>query len=230
MRIEQLEYIVKIAQCGSINKAAQDLYLSQSNLSQSIKSLENEVGKKIFKRTSKGVELTKFGLEFINHAHATMDQYYLTQEFCKTYDRNPPLKFSVACQYMRFANLLFLEIYKKYSSNYAAFSFLEGSFLDIIDNVTSHSAELGILLVSQSQKKITLNLMRSRGLMYNSILACPASITVGKNHPLYFSNLTEVRIFIPSIWRFSQFPPRVEVINAVINFFKSKSIKVIVSY
>ncbi len=45
-----------------------------------------------------------------------------------------------------------------------------------------------------------------------------------------FSNLSEVRIFIPSIWRFSQFPPRVEVVNEIINYFKSKSINVIVSY
>lgn len=194
MRIEQLEQIIKIAQSGSINKAAQDLYLSQSNLSQSVKLLESEIGKQIFKRTAKGVELTKFGLEFINHANATINQYQLTQEFCKTYDRDPPLKFSVACQYMRFANLLFLEIYKKYASNHTEFSFLEGSLLDIIENVTSHRAELGILLLSQSQKKITLNLMRSRGILYNSILPCSASITIGRKNPLYYSNTSELTL------------------------------------
>ncbi|WP_019227396.1 LysR family transcriptional regulator [Sedimentibacter sp. B4] len=185
MRLDQIEHVIKIAECGSMNKAAKNLYLSQSNLSQSIKNLEEEVGQPIFNRTAKGVELTNFGCEFLNHAMATYSQFRLTQEFCSTYGKNPSLTLSVACQYMRFAHLLFMQLCSKYSSHHTEFSFLECSFIDIVNNVSSHRAEIGILLLSQNHKKITLHLLKSRGLSYHPILACPASVTVGKNSPLY---------------------------------------------
>lgn len=185
MRLDQIEHVIKIAECGSFNKAAKSLYLSQSNLSQSIKSLENEVGKSIFNRTAKGVELTDFGCEFLNHAMATYSQFRLTREFCSSYGKYPTVTFSVACQYMRFAHLLFMQLCEKYSKHHTEFSFLECSFLEIVNNVCSHRAEIGVLIMSQSQKKITQQLLKSRGLSYHPILACPASVTVGKNNPLY---------------------------------------------
>lgn len=194
MRIEQLEHVIKMSECGSINKAAIELYVSQSNLSQSLLSLENEVGHEIFERTGKGVVLTTFGSEFLSYAKVTLEQYALTQEFCKTYSKAVPLKFSVACQYMRFANLLFMKLYEKYAHQRSEFTFLEGSFLDIINNVISHRVELGVLLIPQNQRKTTLTLMKSRGLLYHPILPCAASITVGKKNPLYDSECSEVTL------------------------------------
>lgn len=194
MRLEQIEHVIKIAEYGSINKAAKNLYLSQSNLSQSIKALESEVGQPIFNRTARGVELTNFGCEFLSHAMATYSQFRLTKEFCASYDKRPTMTFSVACQYMRFAHLLFMQLCNKYSRHQTEFSFLECSFLDIVNNVCSHRAEIGVLLLSQSQKKITLQLLKSRGLSYHPILACPASVTVGKNNPLYSYNKSEVTL------------------------------------
>ena len=194
MRIEQLEQVVRITECGSINKAATDLYMTQSNLSQSIKSLENEIGNRIFTRTGKGIELTKFGSEFIHHALATYNQFHLTNEFCKNFSDRPPLIFSVACQYMRFANLLFMRLHEKYAESYTEFSFLECSFLDILNHVVSNRAELGILVISQRQKKTTQNLIRARGLIYSPILACPASVTIGPKNPLYHATDSQVNL------------------------------------
>lgn len=194
MRLDQLEHVIKIAECGSFNKAAKALYLSQPNLSQSIKNLENEVRQVIFKRTAKGVELTNFGCEFLSYAMATFSQFRLTQEFCVSYDKKPTITFSVACQYMRFAHLLFMQLCNKYAEHHTEFSFLECSFLDIVNNVCSHRAEIGVLILSQRQKKITLQLLKSRGLLYHPILSCPASITVGKNNPLYTYNKSYVTL------------------------------------
>lgn len=194
MRIDQLKQIIKITECGSINKAASELYTSQSNLSQSVQSLEDEIGQTIFLRTGKGVELTKFGAEFCNYIQATLEQFKLTQDFCKNYSREPPLKFSVASQYMRFANLLFIEIYKKNASRNSEFSFLECSFLDILSNVNTHHAEIGLVLISRKLRKVMINLITSRGLLYHPILVCPAAITVGEQNPLYHSKQSTVTL------------------------------------
>ena len=62
MTFLQLNYIMEIYSCGSINKAAQKMFLSQSTLSSSIRELERELGIKIFKRSNKGIELTDDGI------------------------------------------------------------------------------------------------------------------------------------------------------------------------
>lgn len=61
MTFLQLNYIIEIYNCGSINKAAKKLFLSQSSLSSSIRELEQELGIEIFNRSNKGLPLRRTG-------------------------------------------------------------------------------------------------------------------------------------------------------------------------
>ena len=61
MRLEQLKYLIEVANCKSINKAAQNLYITQPALSIAINSLEEELQYPLLKRTKKGVLLTEDG-------------------------------------------------------------------------------------------------------------------------------------------------------------------------
>ena len=58
MTIQQLQYVIAIAEAGSMNKAAERLYVSQPTLTGAIKDLEKEVGFSIFYRGGRGVTLT----------------------------------------------------------------------------------------------------------------------------------------------------------------------------
>lgn len=68
MTFQQLEYIVEISKCGSINKAAQKLFLSQSGISTAVRELENELGIRVLARSNRGVEFTPEGKEFLSYA------------------------------------------------------------------------------------------------------------------------------------------------------------------
>ena len=68
MTIQQCKYILKIAECGSLNEAAKQLFVAQSSLSVSVRSLEQELGIKIFERAGSGVYLTEAGAEFVQYA------------------------------------------------------------------------------------------------------------------------------------------------------------------
>lgn len=70
MNLNSFIYAIEIERCGSINRAAQNLYISQSNLSSTIKTLEDELGYKIFNRTSKGIAPTPEGYLFLQSAKA----------------------------------------------------------------------------------------------------------------------------------------------------------------
>ena len=58
MRLQQLRYLIAVAESGSINSIAHSHYISQSALSTSIRELEEEMGVKVFNRTNKGITLT----------------------------------------------------------------------------------------------------------------------------------------------------------------------------
>ena len=74
MTFQQLSFVVEVANCESINKAAERLYTSQSNVSNSIKALEEELGIQIFLRTKKGVSVTEEGREFLSYANEIIDK------------------------------------------------------------------------------------------------------------------------------------------------------------
>lgn len=52
MRIQQLHYIVKIVETGSMNEAAKQLFITQPSLSNAVRDLEHEMGIEIFKKNS----------------------------------------------------------------------------------------------------------------------------------------------------------------------------------
>ena len=74
MTFQQLEYIVEISKCGSINKAAQKLFLSQSGISTAVRELENELGIRVLARSNRGVEFTPEGKEFLSYAVSLLEQ------------------------------------------------------------------------------------------------------------------------------------------------------------
>ena len=65
MTLQQLKYIVTVAQTGTITEAAGKLYISQPSLTNAIHELEKEMNITIFNRTNKGISVSKEGEEFL---------------------------------------------------------------------------------------------------------------------------------------------------------------------
>ncbi len=83
MRLEQLKYLVEIANCKSINKAAQNLYVTQPALSMAINAMEEELQYPLLKRTKKGVMLTEDGARVLKEAQMVLDtiqNWYLVKD------------------------------------------------------------------------------------------------------------------------------------------------------
>ena len=72
MTFRQLEYIVEVADQGSISLAARKLMISQPSLSQSIKGLEEEFGVTLFDRSAVPLVPTPAGQAFLNKAHVIL--------------------------------------------------------------------------------------------------------------------------------------------------------------
>jgi len=72
VELRQLEYLAAVVSHGSFGRAAQEIYVTQSALSQQIARLEDELGLTLLNRGPKGVEPTPAGLEFLDHARAIL--------------------------------------------------------------------------------------------------------------------------------------------------------------
>ncbi len=112
----QLKYIVKIVECGSMNEASRALYISQPELSSSVKELENELGIEIFTRSSQGIALTVDGAEFLTYARQVLDQAALLEERYKNAKPRKQLC-SVSTQHYMFAVEAFVKMINSFRSD-----------------------------------------------------------------------------------------------------------------
>ena len=74
MELRQLRYFVKIVELGSLGRAALELEVGVSALSQQVSRLENELSTRLLNRTSTGVTPTSAGVAFLHHAQLTLRQ------------------------------------------------------------------------------------------------------------------------------------------------------------
>ena len=73
MDFKQITYIIKVAECRNITKAARELYISQPSLSQLISKAEEELGIRIFDRNTNPLTLTYAGKRYIEEAKKIID-------------------------------------------------------------------------------------------------------------------------------------------------------------
>ena len=66
--LRQLQYFVAVAEQGTVSRAAQNLSISQSAVTEAIKELEGDLGVELFERHSRGLNITHKGHQFLRHA------------------------------------------------------------------------------------------------------------------------------------------------------------------
>jgi LysR family hydrogen peroxide-inducible transcriptional activator len=89
MEIHQLRYFIAVSEERSFSRAAERVRVSQPSLSQQIQKLETEVGRPLFDRLSRRVNLTAAGHGFLPHARKILSQLNDAQRFVKDYEDEP---------------------------------------------------------------------------------------------------------------------------------------------
>ncbi len=183
MTLQQLKYLVTVAECKNISEAAEKLYISQPSLSAAIHNLENEMGVTAFARSNKGVTVTREGEELLSLARNLLEQADIMKErFCKETKREP--KFSVSCQHYSFAVNAFVDVVNKFDADKYSFILRETQTGEIIDDVANGNSELGILYLSNQNEEVLTKLFKKNDLIFEEIFEALPHIFISKNHPL----------------------------------------------
>ncbi|MCM1164929.1 MAG: LysR family transcriptional regulator [Lachnospiraceae bacterium] len=183
MTLQQIKYVITVAEKGSISRAAEALFITQSALSCAVRELENEIGAAIFLRTAKGVTLTPDGTDFLVYASRVYRQYELLRE---KYGKNTAIKrkFGVSTQHYSFAVKAFVEMVKRFDTLTFDFAIRETKTLEVISDVGSLKSEIGILYKSDFNGRIIEKMLADNGLEFLPLIECSAYVYLWKNHPL----------------------------------------------
>ena len=185
MTFQQLEYIVEISKCGSINKAAQKLFLSQSGISTAVRELENELGIRVLARSNRGVEFTPEGKEFLSYAVSLLEQKRgIESLYGEARNAAAPVRFSVSCQRYPFAVDAFLRLLRIAGENRFRFGLRETGMDGVIDDVYDHRADVGVICLTDLTEKIICRLLDARELEFHELAAVCPCIYVRGGHPL----------------------------------------------
>ena len=183
MRIQQLEYLERIVEAGSINEAAKRLFLTQPSLSNAVKELENEMGIQIFQRSSGGISLTAEGREFMTYSKQILDQVNLMNERYKNGQQRKQ-SFSVSAQHYAFVVHAFVELIKSVNASEYQFTLRETETQNIFNDLAQFKSELGILYTNRFNQKIMQRLFKENNLVFTPLFVAKPHIFVSRYNPL----------------------------------------------
>ena len=183
MKLQQLRYVVKVAECGSITEASRRLFVSQPSITASIRDLENEMGVHIFERTNKGVIVSEEGETFLGYARQVLDQADLLEGKYKGTSEQVP-HFSVSCQHYSFAVNAFVDVIREFDAARYDFTLREEQTHEIIEDVAHMKSELGILYLSEHNREVIERMLAANELVFDGLFCATPHVFVCSDHPL----------------------------------------------
>ena len=182
MTLQQLKYALTIADCGSMNEAAKQLFISQPSLSETMKELETEIGLDIFLHSNRGIVITPEGEEFLGYARQVTEQFGLLQS--KYIDKKVKEKFSVSTQHYTFAVKAFVETVKQIGMEQYEFAVHETTTISVIENVKNFKSEIGVLYENDFNEKVLNKMFKENGLEFVELFSCDTFVYLWSGHPL----------------------------------------------
>lgn len=196
MTLQQLKYVIEIVNAGSMNAAAEKLFVTQPSLSNAVKELETELGIEIFLRSNRGITLSAEGAEFLSYARQVMEQAELLEQ--RYLHKKPSRRlFSVSTQHYAFSVNAFVNLIKDYNQNEYEFTLRETQTYGIIDDVRNLRSEIGVLYMNDFNEKVLLKILRESSLAFHPLFEAKPHVFVSNAHPLSAKKIVALEDLTP---------------------------------
>lgn len=183
MTLQQLRYVVMVAETGTITEAANKLYISQPSLTNAIHELEKEMNLVIFHRTNKGISLSKEGDDFLGYARQVLEQASILEDHYKG-NKGGKKQFCVSTQHYSFAVNAFVDLIKQYGQEEYDFSLRETQTYEIIEDVAKMRSEIGLLFLNDFNEAVLRKLLKSHDLEFHPLFTARPHVFISSRHPL----------------------------------------------
>jgi len=185
MTLQQLKYVVAVADSRNITEASRRVFVSQPSLTAAIRELEAEMGITIFSRSNKGVTITNEGDEFLSYARQVLEQASLLEDRFKSENASiGNTIFSVSCQHYSFAVNAFVDLIRTFGGNEYNFTLRETQTHEIIEDVAHLKSEIGVLYLSSRNENVITKLIKKNNLAFEALFTAPLHVFISKKNPL----------------------------------------------
>lgn len=183
MTLQQLKYVITVAETGTITEAANQLFISQPSLTNAIHELEKEMNIVIFNRTNKGISLSKEGEGFWGYARQVLEQAAILEDKYKG-NGGGKKQFCVSTQHYSFAVNAFVDLIKEYGQEEYDFSLRETQTYEIIEDVARLRSEIGILFLNDFNQMVINKILKSYDLEFHLLFIAKPHVFISRSHPL----------------------------------------------
>ncbi len=184
MTLLQMSYILEINRCGSMNKAAQRLFVSQSALSSAIQEVEKELGITIFRRSNRGITLTEDGHELVGQILPIVEQSKKLSRYYGRRKESSLLHLSVAAQRYPFCAKAFVEFLRSRDDKTMQLSLKEMDMSSVIHEVAEGLSDMGIIFLSELTEPAILRSLDEHSLSFIPLVSLHPHVFMRKGHPL----------------------------------------------
>ena len=182
MTLTQVLYALSVEKNLNFSAASRELFVSQPTLTTAVHELEAEIGQALFLRSNRGVVPTEAGRRFLGDARSILNQYQTLKD--RYTGSGPRRSFAVSTQHFSFAVKCFVSMVKALDPASYKLAIRETRTLDVIRDVGSGVSNLGILYLSEFNRKYIVKLLDEAGLDFTPITSCQACVYLHKDHPL----------------------------------------------
>lgn len=188
MDLKQLEYFVIACDKKSFNKTAECLCTTQPNVSKIILSLEKELGKKLFERTSKGLIITPYGMAMQEHAHIILKNMGIIHEMA---DKHKGRKFSIATYFGCDISALLANLIKNENFPHYNIEHRQGTIEEICNAVSTGMSDLGVVFYSQKKSELFQHVLKHKKLEFRRLCSRHLCVFMGSNNKFSAKNTLE---------------------------------------
>lgn len=182
MTIQQCIYILEIHNTGSFSEAARKLFVAQSSLSTSVRSLEEELGIKIFERSKNGAVLTIEGAEFVRYASEIVSKNDFIQDRYKKPKGGSRL--FVSTQHYDFIADAFSRLVTENEDDEYSLSLQEKETYDVIRDVEIAYSDVGIIAIEDGNIDIMKRYLQNKEISFSPLFKVAPHVFLRRDHPL----------------------------------------------
>lgn len=183
MTLKQILYVRAVSKAGSIGKAAEALFISQSSLSESIQNLEREYDMVLFERTSRGISLTRQGEEFLKDTQLLSNIYQDLDDKYKN-RKSDREHFCVSSLHHVSGIDAFEHIVSQPKNQKYHLGYFEGNMDQVLQDVETNRSDVGVQFFTSDSRSTIIKACNRRNIFFQHMKYDLLHIYVHKSHPL----------------------------------------------
>ena len=181
--VQQLRYLLKAAEVGSISNAAKELSIAHGTISEAISQVEKELGFEVFTRSKQGITPTEKGIEALAYARRVTESMNAFEDHYSSHSSRIG-RFAVSTQEFKFVIAAYNQVTNTLDPCRYEFAVNLRQFFKPADDVYAGISDIGVMFVMKENEQLLYDRLEQKGLEFHPLFKANFWAYLDRNHPL----------------------------------------------